>query len=62
MLENIGPRENHKRLVIGLALFAASFGIGLILIALGVNRWWRVGLALPLWMAALGLFQSKEKT
>ena len=59
---NIGPRERRKRLVMGVATLGVSAAIALALILAGVNRWWRVGLFIPFWMGALGVFQAREKT
>ena len=61
-IENIGPRESRKRLMMGAAMLAAGIGIWVILMVTGVNRWWRVGLLIPFWIGGLGFFQAKEKT
>ena len=62
IVENIGPGERRKRLMIGAATLAAGLVIWAILISTGVNRWWRLVLLIPFWMGALGFFQAKEKT
>ena len=59
---NIGPREQRKRLIMGVATLAVSAGIAIGLIYAGVDRWWRLGLFFPFWMGALGLFQALEET
>ncbi len=59
---NIGPREQRKRLIMGVATLAMSVGIAIGLIYSGIDWWWRLGLFFPFWMAALGLFQALEET
>ena len=59
---NIGPREERKRLVIGIAALAAGLVIGAGLMVIGVDRWWRLGLFFPFWLGALGIFQALEQT
>jgi hypothetical protein len=59
---NIGPRGRRKRLVWGIAMFALSLAIAAVLIATGMPREWRILLVLPLWAAALGVFQAAEST
>ena len=59
---NIGPKESRKRLIMGVIMLAVGIGVGTALIFTDLNRWWRIGLFLPFWMGALGLFQAKEKT
>ena len=61
-MANIGPGERRKRLLMGIAMLAVGVGITAALILTGVSRGWRVGLFLPFWMGALGLFQAREKT
>ena len=59
---NLGPKETRKRLTMGAAMFVVSAGLLVSVIFAGANPWWRIGLFLPFWMAALGFFQAKEKT
>jgi len=59
---NIGPREQRKRLIMGVTTLAMSVGIAIGLIYSGIDWWWRLGLFFPFWMAALGLFQALEET
>jgi hypothetical protein len=59
---NIGPREERKRLTMGVVTLAMSAGITIGLIYSGVDRWWRLGLFFPFWMATLGIFQALEQT
>jgi hypothetical protein len=61
-IPNIGPAERRKRLIWGAmalgvsVLFAAALALG------GADKRWRVLVFLPLWIAALGVFQAREKT
>jgi hypothetical protein len=59
---NIGPKETRKRLVMGVVMLVVAIGTAVPLILAGADRWWRLGLFLPFWLSALGLFQVKEKT
>jgi hypothetical protein len=61
-IANIGPRERRKRMTFGLLLFVVSAGIATVLVATDIPRWWRLALFLPLWAAAAGWFQAREKT
>ena len=46
----------------GIVMLGAGVGIAAALILAGSPRWWRIVLFFPFWMAALGVFQAKEKT
>lgn len=59
---NLGPKETRKRLVMGVVMLAAGVGIAVVLIVSGSNRWWRLAVFFPFWMAGLGLYQAKQKT
>lgn len=59
---NIGPGEIRKRVRFGVLMLAAGLVLAAVMIAGGVERWWRVALFLPFWLAALGYFQAREKT
>jgi hypothetical protein len=59
---NIGRRERRKRMAFGLVLFVVSAGIATVLVASDIPRLWRLALFLPLWAAAAGFFQAREKT
>jgi hypothetical protein len=59
---NIGPRGRRRRLRFGLIAFAASVALGAALLAADVAPRWRLTLALPLFLAALGYFQARAKT
>ncbi|HKP87037.1 MAG TPA: hypothetical protein VJZ26_13120 [Blastocatellia bacterium] len=59
---NIGPREQFKRRILGRVALIASVALTLVVIAYDAPRWWRLIIFFPLWMAALGYFQAREKT
>lgn len=61
-IANIGQRERSKRLRIGAAAFAFSLVLAATLVAAGVGPAWRLALVVPLWVAALGYFQARDKT
>jgi len=61
-LHNIGPRERRKRLRFGAIAFAAGVAIGFLLIVTGAPPLWRLSLFLPLFVAALGYFQARDRT
>ena len=59
---NIGPQERRKRLTFGVVLLGASLAAAAMLIHAEVARGWRMLLVFPLWAAALGFFQARERT
>lgn len=61
-LQNIGPAEQRKRLMLGFWSLIAGLVIGSLLILTGVNHWWRLVLFLPFAGGAIGFFQAREKT
>lgn len=61
-IPNIGPREQRRRMLLGVALLAITVIVSLIVVATGAPRLWRLPLFLPLWGAALGFFQARDKT
>ena len=61
-IPNIGPGESQKRFRMGIVMLMGAIGLAIVLMAIGANRWWRVGLFLPLWVSTLGFFQTQEKT
>lgn len=56
---NIGPAERRKRLIVGVAALVVCVGAALLLSLDGAPRYWRLLLFLPLWTAALGIFQAR---
>ncbi len=61
-VSNIGPRERRKRRLMGIAALLAGAGLAFALVATDAPRWARLFVFLPVWLAALGLFQAREKT
>ena len=61
-LANIGPREILKRRVFGIAALAAGAAFAFALFAMDAPRAYRLLIFFPIWLAALGLFQAREKT
>jgi uncharacterized membrane protein YccC len=61
-IPNIGPRGQRSRLRFGLIALAVAVGLGALLFALDAERGWRALLFAPLWTAALGVFQARDKT
>ncbi|MGA9996508.1 MAG: hypothetical protein WBP93_13915 [Pyrinomonadaceae bacterium] len=59
---NIGPREQRKRRVMGIVALAAGAALVFVLVAWNEPRWLRLFVFFPIWIAALGFFQAKEKT
>ena len=58
---NIGPAERRKRLTVAVVALGVCSLASVLLIADGVPRWWRLGLFLPWWTAALGIFQARAQ-
>lgn len=59
---NIGPGETRKRRVMGIAALAAGAALAFGLVAAGAPWWSRAAVFLPVWLAALGLLQARERT
>ncbi len=59
---NIGPRGQRQRSRFGLRAFGAAVLLGAVLFKLDAATTWRVVLFLPLWLAALGFFQARDRT
>jgi hypothetical protein len=59
---NIGPREQRRRLVFGVAAYAIGFALAALLIWTGVAPLWRVLLFLPFAAGGIGYFQARDKT
>jgi hypothetical protein len=59
---NIGPRERRKRRVLGFVSLAAGVGLAFVFVVMGSPRLLRLVVFCPLWIAGLGLLQSREKT
>src|SRR5689334_22146475 len=61
-IPNISSAERRKRLNFGLTMFAISLVILALLVITGVDRLWRLPLALLFMAAASGYFQWHDKT
>lgn len=59
---NIGPRETRKRRVMGIAALAAGAVLAFGLVLVGAPWWSRAFVFFPVWLAALGLLQARERT
>jgi len=61
-IANIGPAERRKRRCFGHVGLGISIAIGAALILGPVARPWRLALFVPLFVAALGYFQDRDRT
>ena len=61
-IPNIGPQGRRRRFIWGAAALGASVLVAAALAVSGVDRRWRLVVFLPLWIAALGVLQAREKT
>lgn len=61
-LANIGPKETHKRLLMGFAMLALGVVLAVIFTHADVSRGWYAALFLPFWMGTLGISQARKKT
>jgi hypothetical protein len=59
---NIGPRERRRRLLVGVGLLALGAASGTYLLAVHVDRVWRVPIFIPLWAGATGVLQWRART
>ncbi len=59
---NIGPRERRKRRLLGIVALAIGVGLAFVLVVYDAPRLSRLVVFFPIWMAGLGLLQSREKT
>ena len=59
---NIGPRERRKRRLMGIVGLTAGVGLAFVLVVTGAPRPIRLIVFFPVWIAGLGLMQSREKT
>jgi hypothetical protein len=58
---NIGPREQFKRRILGRVALIAGAALTVVLVGYGAPRPIRLVIFFPLWMAALGFFQARDK-
>ena len=61
-IPNIGPAGRRRRLIWGAVALGASVLFATALAVRGADRRWRLVVFLPVWIAALGVFQAREKT
>lgn len=59
---NIGPREQRKRRLLGIVALTVGVGAAFVLVITDTPRLLRLVIFLPVWIAGLGLLQSREKT
>jgi len=62
MIPNIGPQGRKRRLTLGLFALGVAALAAVILFAAGAPKPWRLGLFLPIWLGAVGVFQARDKT
>ncbi|HZT59291.1 MAG TPA: hypothetical protein VFA21_11755 [Pyrinomonadaceae bacterium] len=59
---NLGPREQRKRRVMGIVALTVGVALAFLLVVLQAPRLARLVVFFPVWIAGLGLLQSREKT
>lgn len=59
---NIGTGGRRKRLMFGLVALGVGVVIAALLVAVAAPRVWRLPLFLVFYVAALGIFQARDKT
>jgi hypothetical protein len=59
---NIGPRERRKRRLMGCVALTVGVGLAFVLVIMQAPRWARAVIFFPIWIAGLGLIQSREQT
>jgi hypothetical protein len=57
---NIGPRERRKRRILGVVALTVGVGLAFVLVIFQAPRWSRAIVFLPIWIAGLGLMQSRD--
>jgi hypothetical protein len=61
-IANIGAGGRRKRLMFGIVALGVGAVIAALLIAIGAPRMWRLPLFFVFYVAALGIFQARDKT
>jgi hypothetical protein len=59
---NIGPREQRRRLLFGLAMVTVAVTLVILQTTLGWARGWRLPTVLPFFAGMLGVLQAHTKT
>ncbi len=59
---NIGPRERRKRRLMGFVALTVGVAAAFVLVVYDAPRLSRLVVFFPIWIAGLGLLQSREKT
>jgi len=59
---NIGTNERRKRLVVGIGALAVGLGLAVGLVRIDAPALWRLPLFALFFVAAVGFFQSRDKT
>jgi len=59
---NIGPRQRRIGRNMGIVALVASVALAVALVALEIDRYWRLSLFLPIWIGGAGIFQARAKT
>jgi len=58
---NIGPAQQRRRLLLGVVSFLLSIGLVAAVVAVGWPRWALLAAVFPLYGAAMGYFQYRER-
>jgi hypothetical protein len=58
---NIGTRERRKRRLLGVVALTVGVGLAFVLVIFQAPRWSRAVVFFPIWIAGLGLIQSREQ-
>ena len=61
-IPNISAKERRKRRQFGYIGIILSLAVLAFLLIIGADRWWRLILLIFYYSAAVGFFQSREKT
>ncbi|HEX4681605.1 MAG TPA: hypothetical protein VH277_02785 [Gemmatimonadaceae bacterium] len=59
---NIGPRGARRRLIGGYVWAAIAAAAFVVLVVQHAPRWFRILLAIPIALSAIGFLQAREKT
>lgn len=61
-IDNIGPLERKRRARFGALSLTIGLAVTLVLIVIGVEWYWRLGLFILFAPAMIGFFQARERT